>query len=75
MASIEFLDEAKWALVGLDLTTRFRLAADIDRLADEHRVGNAQPLAGTRHVYRATCGGRTILYHERAGRLTILVIR
>ena len=75
MASIEFLDEAKWAFVGLDATTRFRLAADIDRLVDEHRAGKAHRLAGTRHVYRLKFGSQTILYHELAERVTILLIR
>jgi len=75
MASIEILEEAKWTLVGFDLTSRYRIVADIDRLEEQHRAGKTRRLAGTRHVYRVQCGNRVVLYHERAGRLTILVIR
>jgi hypothetical protein len=75
MATIQFLDEPKWAFIGLDVMTRFSLAAEIDRLGDVHRAGTARRLSGTRHVYRAHCGGRVIVYHERGGRITILLIR
>ena len=75
MAAIEFLYGAKWFFVGLHPTERFRLVADFDRLADDHVRGTAHRLAGTRNVYRARCGGRTVLYHERQGRITILIIR
>ncbi|MEP7027907.1 MAG: hypothetical protein ABI960_04860 [Candidatus Eisenbacteria bacterium] len=69
---IQLLSNARFTFLCLGVVTQQRLAPRIDRLGSNPVPEDARRLAGTNHVYRACWEGVRVLYHYRAGRITIL---
>jgi mRNA interferase RelE/StbE len=73
--AVEFLPSAARTLARLDAAVKRRIAAAVDRLAEDPRPNGAVKLRGNGDVWRTRVGDYRVLYAIEDDRLVVLIIK